>query len=79
MDAGSNKDKPEASSGENGEGVGDGGASPPNNAEPDEVSDPQQVEPPPVPSYDVQKQEIHPLLTQRLKKGDKWLGMMGGN
>ena len=26
-----------------------------------------------IPSFDAQKQFIHPLLTQRLKKGDKWL------
>lgn len=75
MDAGGTKDEPEASSGENGKEGGGEGASPPSNSKPNETSESKgesQSEPLPVPSFDVQKQEIHPLLTQRLKKGDKW-------
>ena len=36
-----------------------------------------ETEPVPVPNYKIQKEEIQPLLTQRLKKEDEWLAHGG--
>ena len=36
-----------------------------------------ETEPVPVPNYEIQKGEIQPLLTQRLKKEDEWLAHGG--
>lgn len=37
-----------------------------------------ETEPVPIPNYEIQKGEIQPLLTQRLKKEDEWLVHGGG-